>query len=256
MGCEGCELVKSPDRKVTCYAKIMTARYAGRKGWPEKFESPKVFMERLPGIVNWSDLTDKERIDKPWLNGLPRTIFLNDMGDTFSKGLPYDWFADALPAMAASPHLYLVLTKWPARFADFSRRHKLPDNVCPGTSITSQKTIIRISQLSEVIGGGFKWLSVEPMWTDVQFPEQTKNMQWIIFGGESGSSAAGCEMNWIRRGVQYCRDNGINPFVKQLGSKPYDNAQKLILKDGHGGNMEEWPEDLRIREFPKVTVTP
>lgn len=84
MGCEGCELVKGGP--VTCYAKIMTDRYAGRKGWPDKFENPKLFLERLPKILSWPNLnhsTDRE--NKPWLNGMQRLIFLNDMGDTFTK---------------------------------------------------------------------------------------------------------------------------------------------------------------------------
>jgi len=38
------------------------------------------------------------------------------------------------------------------------------------------------------------------------------------------------------------------PFVKQMGA-PW---ARQVAKDPSGANPEEWPEDLRIREFPKV----
>ena len=51
-------------------------------------------------------------------------------------------------------------------------------------------------------------------------------------------------------------------FVKQLGAKPVewlDGApsgwpsydRPLKLRDRKGGVMDEWPADLRIREFPR-----
>jgi hypothetical protein len=36
-------------------------------------------------------------------------------------------------------------------------------------------------------------------------------------------------------------------FNKQLGTYL---AKKMGLKDRHGGGWDEWPEKLRIREFP------
>jgi protein gp37 len=257
MGCEGCELVKGEGRKPTCYAKLLTDRYAGLKGWPESFEKPKVFMDRLNRISGWSDLTGKERLDKPWLNGAPRVIFLNDMGDTFSRGLPEDWFAEALPIISQKPHLFLVLTKWPKRFAAFSRKYTLPWNVCAGTSVTSQKTAFRIDELLQVQGGGFKWLSVEPMWSDINFLETASKTSWIVFGGESGRDAAICDVSWIQKGIEFCKKHEISSFVKQVGSKPFHDGKKIVLKDGHGGDMDEWPDSLshlKIREFPKIAV--
>jgi hypothetical protein len=41
--------------------------------------------------------------------------------------------------------------------------------------------------------------------------------------------------------------------IKQLGKRPHENGVTLKLADSHGGNPEEWPADLRIREFPTIT---
>ncbi len=90
-----------------------------------------------------------------------------------------------------------------------------------------------------------------------------KGFDWIIFGGESGSKARPCNIDWISEGVKFCRAHGIAPFVKQLGSRPFvhpptsqtysdGSFPRTIIKDSHGGDMAEWPEDLRVREFPTV----
>jgi hypothetical protein len=44
--------------------------------------------------------------------------------------------------------------------------------------------------------------------------------------------------------------------VKQLGAYPVDRDspgfchEPVILKDRKGGDLSEWPEDLRVREMP------
>ena len=40
-------------------------------------------------------------------------------------------------------------------------------------------------------------------------------------------------------------------FVKQLGSRPVDGGSPMPLADSHGGDWEEWPRDLRVRQCPE-----
>lgn len=78
-------------------------------------------------------------------------------------------------------------------------------------------------------------------------------IDWVIVGGESGDRARPCAVEWIRSIVAQCRDARVPVFVKQLGSQAYDeNGNDIGLGDRKGGEMSEWPEDLRIREFPHV----
>ncbi len=72
---------------------------------------------------------------------------------------------------------------------------------------------------------------------------------WVIFGGESGLGARACNPGWIRKGINQCRITGIAPFVKQLGTVW---AREHQAKDRKGEDPAEWPEDLRVREFPGV----
>jgi protein gp37 len=256
MGCEGCELVKGRV-KPACYAKNMTDHYQGKKGWPDAFEKPKLFLERLPKIVNMPDLTGTNRALKPWLDKLPRIIFLNDMGDTFSKGMPENWFAEVMPSLSKSKHIYMLLTKWPKRMVKFSEQYPLPKNIWPGSSVTSNKTKFRAEELEQVKGGGVKWLSIEPMWGQINFAyHRISTVKLFIYGGESGSkNATPFNIAWLEDQIDYNKNYNRLTFIKQFGSNVYYRDQKLNFIDGHAGNWDEWPEKFRIREFPALCET-
>lgn len=88
----------------------------------------------------------------------------------------------------------------------------------------------------------------------------TERVHWVIVGGESGPKARRLDIDWIRRIVGDCRDTSTPVFVKQLGARPYEvtvpgpvgseQALDLGLLSSKGGDWEEWPKDLRVREFP------
>jgi len=82
---------------------------------------------------------------------------------------------------------------------------------------------------------------------------------WVICGGESGPGARPCYTNWIDSIVAQCKSAGVACFVKQLGSnhRCVDDEfgdVPITLKDKKGGDISEFPADLRVREFPKVKV--
>jgi protein gp37 len=75
-------------------------------------------------------------------------------------------------------------------------------------------------------------------------------IDWIIVGGESGPGARPCDINWIGSIIQQCQSSRVPVFVKQLGSNPVNLGGEGKLRDRKGGSIAEWPEYLRIREFP------
>jgi protein gp37 len=88
-------------------------------------------------------------------------------------------------------------------------------------------------------------------------------IDWVIVGGESGPGARPCDVAWIRSVVEQCKAAGVPCFVKQLGARPvvgtFDSAAALrdpnhvlALRDRKGGDMAEWPADLRVRQFPEA----
>lgn len=89
-------------------------------------------------------------------------------------------------------------------------------------------------------------------------PGRDKRVDWIIVGGESGPNARQCNVAWIRDIVQQCKEAGVACFVKQLGSWPVWDEHDIWagfkdrrLQHSKGGNWDEWPQDLRVREFPE-----
>lgn len=79
-------------------------------------------------------------------------------------------------------------------------------------------------------------------------------IDWLIVGGESGPGARPFNLQWGGDVVLQCKAAGAPVFVKQMGSNPLDYTCHIKgdLKDRKGGDMSEWPEDLRIRQFPEV----
>lgn len=96
-------------------------------------------------------------------------------------------------------------------------------------------------------------------------------ISWLVVGGESGPGARPFDIDWGRRAVEQGRAHGVACFVKQLGAKPvaglaptgnfrtHDGkrqfemrADVVALGDRKGGDPAEWPEDLRVREFPRM----
>ncbi len=89
-------------------------------------------------------------------------------------------------------------------------------------------------------------------------------IDWVIVGGESGSKARPCNVEWIESIVAQCRGADVPCFVKQLGANPretpspeddeYADTGMLVpmyrIKHPKGGDPAEWPERLRVREFP------
>jgi protein gp37 len=159
---------------------------------------------------------------------------------------------------------------------------QIPHNVWIGASVEDQpRSDERIPELAK-IPAKVRFLSVEPMLGPIDFergfsicdtngepsgprckPDGSHGIDWVIFGGESGPGARPCNIEWIRDGVRQCRSAGVAPFVKQLGShaigkyipsSPTSIERNLnkagMLRDKKGGDITEWAEDLRVREFP------
>jgi protein gp37 len=94
------------------------------------------------------------------------------------------------------------------------------------------------------------------MWADKRLKD--KSLDWIIVGGESGPGARPFDIQWARNTIAQCEAAGVACFVKQVGSRPVEHGERWRyepkISDRKGGDIEEWPADLRVREFPKKEV--
>lgn len=98
-------------------------------------------------------------------------------------------------------------------------------------------------------------------------------LDWVICGGESGPGARPCALEWLEVIVEQCRAASVPAFVKQLGAYVVSEQRACAseeeakregfksrwlwragLKDRKGGDIAEFPEELRIRQFPGDTL--
>ena len=86
-------------------------------------------------------------------------------------------------------------------------------------------------------------MSLEPLLGPVLLSQRLSDLaplSWVIVGGESGPGARPCHPDWVRSIRDPCAAAGVPLFVKQLQIDGKINRK-----------MDEWPEDLRIREWAR-----
>jgi protein gp37 len=265
----GCDPVSSGCR--FCYAEAIAKRFAGSKAWPNGFQVT----------------LHPERLDWPFKWPAGKRVFVVSMGDPYHQKVP-DWLnQQAFAVIALCGHLtFQLLTKRPGAMASKlanprfwagvdaavrARGHDpttLPtlceddrgrwlSNLWLGTSVEDQLTTARRLWHLRRIRGAVRWLSMEPLLAPVDlsryFPTTSTDgpadawLDWVVVGGESGQRARPFDPAWAASLVAQCRELGVTPFVKQLGSRW---AREHHALDAKGENPSEWPEPLRVREYP------
>ena len=139
-------------------------------------------------------------------------------------------------------------------------------NLWLGTSTENQamadKRIPILLQIPAVV----RFLSCEPLLEEIDFIQAgvfqrlisddyqrelvNEDIQWLILGGESGPNSRPCRIEWVESIVQQCQQSKTPVFVKQLGNCAYLGEERFKTCDRKGGEIAEFPEHLRIREFP------
>lgn len=259
MGCDGCELWDQ--KRQTCYAGVLHRRFGGvSSGYAPSFDKVTQFPGRMAEAARWSDLTGTRRVDKPWLNGLPRIIFISDMGDALSQSIPFEYLKAEIIQNVASQygrqHYWMWLTKRPSRMAKFSSwlASDWPDNLWVGTSILTSRNLSRIEELLNVGNKRTRrFLSVEPQWGPLDLHQWLPRLHWLINGGESGPQAKDFHVEWAADLLSQCRRYRVPYFLKQMGSKVWAKGSELSYADSHGGDWKEWPKELRVRQVPAIT---
>lgn len=138
-------------------------------------------------------------------------------------------------------------------------------NVWIGVSVENQQAADeRIPPLLS-IPAAVRFLSMEPLLGPVEFSDVSgrsdavsqlgkralDGIDWVIIGGESGPGARLMEKAWAERIIAACRTADVPVHFKQGGSV---FARGYGLLHPKGGDIEELPASLRVREWPKGYV--
>ena len=294
MGCQGCELW-APEKGIRiCYAGSLhemrgpLVALGKAKGYAKVFLEPEMFAGRMAEAARWSDLRGKKREEKrsakgelvraarPWLDGMPRMIFISDMGDALSASIPNEYLRDEIVLTVAGDlwmargHVGMWLTKQPQRMADFAvvlatEGIRWPERLWAGTSITGRGQGARVRALQRVPAKR-RFLSVEPVLT--QPGELDLNgIDLVMIGGASGPKCPSTEMDDLMRFIEHVRKfPECRLFVKQLGGDVrdkntagftgnpgdrWDIADFDSIEDSPNGFREEYqgaPVRIRLRD--------
>lgn len=216
---------------------------------------PRYYADLARARARWAEIIEREYLElSPCLGHL-----IDDLQDSEPTPLSNVWHGVSVENQACADERIRHLVKIPAAVLFLSVEPLLGsvgltrlDNGCGETynALTAEVTTHR--------GHTFR-------------ASDTRPIDWVIVGGESGHGARACDLQWIRSIVKQCRDADTHCFVKQLGSKPIGTWQPLHgtdtlaisspafdghwrLNDKKGGDLSEMPEDLRVREFPTVVM--
>ncbi len=264
-----------------CYA----AEQDSRKRWGGKTHWGAGVPRYRTSASNWNQPVAWNR--KASFDGKPHRVFCASLADVFDNEWPEGARDDLWALIKATPLLtWQIVTKrignaakmLPADWGDWY------PNVWLIATICNEKETRDIDKLI-AIPAAVHGISYEPALESVDWSpwlcdgiptnEQvygergahylrhgTPRLDWIIVGGESsqgGAQARPFNIEWARSTVAQCKAAGVACFVKQLGARPWfgttrDGEPHIIMVDCNdraGADPEEWPEDLRVREFPK-----
>lgn len=231
-----------------CYAEALDKRHrwGGETHWgvgkPRRRTSPSNWRKPL----TWQRHAENGLLPdgKTPHGGRRPRVFCASLADVLDKEVPDEWRWDLVALVKATPGLdWLFLTK---RIGLAREKPWLTDhpNVWIGATIVNQEEADRdVPKLLDTPAAK-RFVSYEPALGPVDW-RKYPGIDWIIVGGEStqGAKARVFDIQWAYHTIGDAKKIGASPFVKQLGS---GNR----FKDHAGADPAEWPEALRVQEFP------
>lgn len=205
--------------------------------------------------------------------GKPAFVFCGSLCDVFEDREELFFVRLRLWVMIkATPWLvWLLLTKRPENILNMipsAWKINPPANVAYGTSVENEDYRGRLVHLLQVpiASTGFRFVSAEPLLGELDLVDyfhccpscgqpkhkefvscnycetydDWRGIDWVIVGGESQKGCRPMEIEWARELKEQCACWGVPFFMKQLGGHPDKRDQ-----------LEYFPEDLRIRQFPR-----
>lgn len=202
--------------------------------------------------------------------GERRRVFCASMADVFEVAPDRNFAAKEVmrvgrlslwPLIEETPHLdWLLLTKRPQNVAKLVppgwMSSGFPHNVWLGVTAENQEHYEKRWPILANLPAQVRFISHEPALGPLDIKPslffETERLlfpDWVITGGESGPGARPYNPTWARDVVTQCGLHGVAAFVKQMGSNVIDFSGRM--KDRKGGDPSEWPECIRVQEFPR-----
>ena len=203
-----------------CYARDIAKRF-----YPQGFET-SIYPCRFSAPVN-TKVPSKAEEDTAY-----RNVFTGSMADIFGRWVPEEWITMVIDRVRDNPQWnFLFLTKFPQRVHEFG---EMPGNAWMGTTVDCQERVANAEKAFAKMGGGIKWLSIEPMLTPLKFT-RLDLFDWVVIGGASKSAQTPA---WVP------------PFdwIADLHAQAREAGCAVYHKDNLGMG-----DEMRLKEFPWET---
>lgn len=253
-----------------CYAERDAARFAPDKVlWGVGSDRRTFHSKHWEEPLRWNGKSESyqrtmQNFGKPFDRS---RVFCASMADVFDNNAPPGERDRLWKLIKKTPALdWLILTKRIGNAKDM-----LPDdwgdgypNVWLGATIVNREELLRDGPKLAAVPARVHFWSCEPLLEDLGDIPVGLLPEWVIVGGESGPKARDTDITWIKSIVTQCRAAKTPVFCKQLGAKavwsqPDDGIAeppfwgRLSFIDKKAGDPTEWPEELRVREFPNAS---
>jgi protein gp37 len=193
-----------------CYAERLSLRF-GRSILPW-----------TPANAEQNVILHPERLDVPLSWRQPRMVFVNSMSDMWHPLVPPGFIDLVFDVMQrADRHTYQILTKRPELMRAWfegpgSKWAESPlPNVWLGTSIENNRWVGRADDL-RATPATVHFISAEPLLGPLP-ALSLAGIDWLIVGGESGSSHRPMDEAWVRELKAKADEAGTAFFFKQWG---------------------------------------
>ena len=228
--------------------------YRDKKRYGQK---PQIVVRSKPPTFN-KPLKWQKEAELGLRSGTDRLVFTCSWSDFFNPEAD-GWRSEAWEIIRQCPDLiFQILTKLPERIGDHLPVFwdEIKSHIWLGYSCGMPGTEGGIEHLIKH-DSAIRFLSCEPLLGRIDVErflyrhQSAHRVDWVIVGGESGPEARSMNIVWLDLLMRQCRMAKVPFFVKQMGSA---QAKANGARDTHGGNMDDWSEEYKIREFPKERV--
>jgi protein gp37 len=202
---------------VNCYAEIMARRLQA--------------MGQDKYLGGFTLTLHEDTLKEPLQWKKPHTIFVCSMSDLFHKDVPDEFINKVINIIKLTPqHRYQLLTKRADRMAEYFQHRDIPENVWLGVTVENQESKKRIDFLRN-LNAAVLFLSCEPLLEDLGELNLT-NIDWVIVGGESGTSARPMKEKWVLSIKAQTESQGSAFFFKQWGTWGSDGVKRNKHENG------------------------
>jgi protein gp37 len=165
------------------------------------------------------------------------------MSDLFHKDVPDEFINQVIGIIKLTPqHRYQLLTKRAERMTEYFSTRQIPDNVWLCVTVENQLAKKRIDFLRK-LKAPIRFLSCEPLLEDLG-EINLDNIDWVIVGGESGTSARPMKQEWALSIQEQTEKQGSVFFFKQWGTWGSDGVKRNKHENGkmiNGKIYQEMP---------------